>query len=536
MMRKRAVYEANVILKDFRKIPLKIAICYPNEYRAGTCSLAIQILYHYLNSMEDVLAERCFYDEHVPEPRTMESGRPLTDFDVIAFSLQYEIDYVNLIRMLLRSGIPPLTRRREEGAYPLLVAGGICVIENPIPLKEFIDVFFIGEAEALIDRFVETLLSLGYNRRRGKRRVKEELSGEDGLYVPGYTEGKVRRVYVRDLNEVSYPIRQVVTLSAPKRQMPVYGRSFLLEVSRGCPYKCRFCLLGYTFKPHRYRGLNLLLDLADRGIRAIGSKKVVLISSAIGDYPQVRKLLEGLVERGLSIGLPSIRIDMLDEELAHLLRRGGQRTLTIAPEVGSEELMDIIDKGINLERVLDNCKVALKAGMKQLKLYFLFGVPGEKMKHIQDIAEMVRRIADLGYEGLRVIRLSINPMIPKPHTPFQWMPLESVKSLREKARLLLKGLGGDPRFSVSILNPKWARVQALLSRGDERLTEILIYVANRGSRLSVWNSALKAKGLLEQAHMAIDTNDELPWDFIDVSIPKHLLIKEYESIQTKLSN
>ena len=530
-IRKVKLTETNVWRKDFRKTPLRIAVCYPNTYKVGMCSLAVQILYHYLNTFDEVLAERCFYEGAGIRPLTIESNRPLLDFDVIAFSLQYEIDYVNAIRMLIDSGIPPSRKKREKDEkVPLVIAGGICAVENPKPLEEYIDVFFIGEAEVLLDKFVEVLLSERFHERKNKKRIKLELAGLEGIYVPGYSQSTVRRVYVKDLNKVSYPVRQVTPLEVPEDHMPVYGRAFLLEVSRGCPFMCRFCLLGYTFKPYRYHSFSNLMNIIKKGIRTTGTKKVVIISSAIGNYPYLKKLLEELIEGlSLTIAIPSMRIDLLDNDLAYLLRLGGQRTLTIAPEVASEDLMRIINKDLDLDKIYDNCKVALEAGIKQLKLYFLLGVPYEDVTHIRAIADMIHRILDIGYEGIHVVRLSINPLIPKPHTPFQWLSFPELKSLRTKMRELKK-LIRDPRVSLAFLNPKWARVQVLLSRGNRDIGKLLLYVAKRGNSLSIWESLLKKPSLLRIVHEELDINEQLPWDFIDTGIPKSFLIKEYEKI------
>ncbi|RLF24386.1 MAG: hypothetical protein DRN15_03085 [Thermoprotei archaeon] len=494
------------------------------------CSLAVHLLYHLLNLHPEVLCERFFYQGAGLEPRSIESNRSLKEFDIIMFTISYENDYANAVRMLIDAGIKPLAMDRKN-KDPIIISGGIIVSANPLPLKEVFDAFAIGEAEVLLPRIIESLLNSAFPLNKDRELAKSILAEIEGMYVPDMTQ-KVRRVFVRSLDEAPYPSSQIVVEEAPEDYMPIFGRTFLLETSRGCPYACRFCLLSYVTRPYRKRSLKRILRLVDEGLLRTRSRKISIISSA--PEPDLEEILSYCVERNLEVSLPSIRIDKMDTELAALMKRAGQRTLTIAPEVADERLMEIINKEIDLAEVMNNLRIAYEAGFDQVKLYFMIGLPGERLEHMDKIGTLVRRIAELGFKKPRAIRLSINPLIPKPHTPFQWLPMCRLDSIRLRLKRLMHSLKGMPQVDLEFLDPRWARIQAILSRGDERLSPLLIEVARMGPSLSAWNTVLRRSGLLEEYCRELSPDEELPWDFIDVGISKSILRREYDKVLSLL--
>jgi len=530
--RKVKLVELNVIRKSFRRASLKVALCYPNVYRVGMSSLAIHIIYTLLNSYENVLCERCFFIGRRVEPRTIEGNRDLREFDIVLFSISYEKDIINMITMLRRAGIPPLRKERENEKYPIIGAGGIVVMENPTILEEFMDVLFIGDAEAILPKVVDTLIN---NRERNnKKEVLENFVGIDGVYVPKYASEykEIRRSLALDLDSTLYPIRQVMFLDGPNELTPIYGKAYLMEISRGCPYWCRFCLLGYLCKPHRVRNLRRVIDILSQGIpivRSSGIEKVVLISSAIGNYPKLEELLSWLVkDQKLKISIPSMRIDKMTYGIAELIHLGGQRTITFAPETGSERIMSIIGKGISFDSIIEVAKICREVGFNNVKLYFIIGFPGERVEDIRAIAELIRRIIKVGFSIREAVRITVTPLIPKPHTPFQWLPMENIRSIEKKIKLLREFLGNDSRIRLSVYNIYDALVQAIISKGDKNLSKAFLKVEDLGGDMRAWRSVIRDMRLEEYAYKRISPDEKLPWDIVNTGIPKYVLKRLYE--------
>ncbi|RLF16790.1 MAG: hypothetical protein DRJ66_02485 [Thermoprotei archaeon] len=535
LLHKVSLLEANVIKKNFRKARLRVALCYPNVYRVGMSSLAVHIIYNILNSIEGVLCERFFFLGRDVEPLSLEESRRLIEFDVILFTISYEIDLVNVINMLKSANIPILRKDREGKDYPIIGAGGIVVMENPRILEEIMDILFIGDAEVLLPKFIDIMLSLDFSTYRNTPRLLSELAHLDGICVPMLLKNydKVKCVFVNDLDKVPYPVRQVVLLEGPKDFTPIYGRSFLMEISRGCPYWCRFCLLSYIYKPCRMRSISVVKSIVDRGLRYAKSDKVVLISSAIGNYPYLIDLLSWLVEeKGVKLSIPSMRIDKLTYEIADLIHKGGQRTMTFAPETASERLMEIIGKGISFDELFNGIKVCREVGFNNIKLYFMVGLPGERMSDIRAIVDLIREVINAGFKTRESVRVAITPFIPKPHTPFQWLPMERLKVLKDKIRLLRKEIGTDSRVRLTVYNPYEALIQAILSKGDRRLCEALIKVDLLGGSIRAWRTVIQEMKLDGIAYKHISPDEELPWDLVETNVPKSLLKSQYEVISS----
>ncbi|RLI40870.1 radical SAM protein [Candidatus Bathyarchaeota archaeon] len=505
------VPEVNVIKKDWRKVDLKVALCYPNIYRAGMSGLTVKLLYALINARGDIVCERFFIPTGRESLRSLESNQPLRKFDVVAFTLQYEEDYPNVIRMLLESGIPPRKNDRRKDD-PLVIAGGPCATGNPEPLADYIDLFVIGEAEPVIYRILDEIKSFRYPRDQ-----IEELADVKGIYLPDVTD-HAERVWIRNLDDALHPLAQQIPLvDDDSPYMPIFGKTFTLEVVRGCNRGCRFCLIGHICRPKRERSLEKLKSIIDEGIEYTPANKVTLVGASLFAYKHLEDLCEYIVSRGLELSVSSLSPESITDRLAELLRLGGQRTVSIAPDAANAEMWRVIGKGMSEDSILHAAETLLDHGIRQLKMYFLVGLPGETMRDVISIARLSRRIADLGY-GVRSIHLSINPLIPKPHTPFERIGISPISHLRECLRIIRRELRGDGRFIVSMLDPRHAQIQALLSLGDRRIGPAIELAAKYGGGLGAWRRAIRECRIdLEKYIRGRSDEEPLPWDKIKVS-------------------
>jgi len=502
--------ELNVVKKDWRKADLKIALCYPNVYRAGMSGLTVRLLYALLNSREDVLCER-FFIPTMKEPwKSLESNQPLKKFDVVAFTLQYEEDYPNAIRMLIESDIPPRSGNRETGD-PLVIAGGPCATSNPEPLADYVDVFVIGEAEPILDELVDQIKALEDPSRR-----LDDLADLKGVYVPQISN-PTKRVWIRSLDEALHPLAQQIPLVDERSPyMTIFGRALAVEPVRGCSRGCSFCLVGRISCPKRERRLEKVKAIIEEGIHHTPVDKVSLIGASMSDYSRLEEVCEFIVSHGLELSIPSIRPENVTEALAHLLAKGKQRSVTMAPDAASPRMRQVINKRMDEGDMIDAAKALLSCGIDRLKLYFLVGLPGETSEDVEAIAHLSKRIAEVGF-GLRAIHLSVNPLIPKPHTPFQWERTPSVPYIRESLSLIREQLRGDNRFVIDSLDPRHARIQAFLSQGDRRIGKVIELVARYHGGLGAWRRAMKECGVSVESYTRGKSVEEpLPWDTIDV--------------------
>jgi len=498
--------ELNAVKKDFRKVDLRIALVYPNLYKAGMSSLAIHLIYMLFNSFENILCERVFLDY----PNSLESNQSLSNFDVVGFSLQFETDYVNLVKILSRSGIP-LKSKDRDGKFPLIMAGGPCAAENPAPISDFVDFFVVGELEAIAEELIHSLIEI----RRGWLHLSD-LTDIKGIYVPLYTDKKVSRVWVDNLNESFYPVRQIIPqLDAQSKYYPAFGKAFLLETSRGCYRCCNFCLIGCQFAPYRERSLHKLEDIVREGIAVNNVNKIASIASAFSDYQYLEDLCEYIVNLNLELAIPSIRADKVNEQLVRLLVKGNAKTLTLAPETASEKMVKLINKGIEAEDTLNAVKCALENGIRNIKLYFIIGLPNESLDDVVEIPKLVEKMMELK-PSPKVIRLSVNPFVPKPHTPFQFAPQMSVEELKKRLKIIYKGLKHyGRRVEVESLDPRWAKIQAVLSLGGRELGELICEVASRDGGLTGWLNIFKKLGPLDEYIRVLQANPPFPWEVIE---------------------
>ncbi|OYT50118.1 radical SAM protein [Candidatus Bathyarchaeota archaeon ex4484_231] len=516
------VPELNVIKKDWRKVDLRIALCYPNVYRAGMTGLTVRLLYALLNSREDVLCERFFLPDSKEPLRSLESNQSLEKFDVVAFTLQYEEDYLNVMRMLLLSGFSPKRADRKPGD-PLVIAGGPCATANPEPLADYIDLFVIGEAEPVLDELIDCIKSF-----KDPLSHVVEFADLKGVYVPEVSN-LTRRVWVRNLDDAPHPLAQQVPLVDERsRHMTIFGQAFAVEVSRGCSRRCRFCLLRHIGHPKRERSIERAKEILSEGIRYTPVGKVSLIGASIFDYSGLEEICEHVVSRGLELAIPSIRPESITEHLAELLAKGKQRNVSMAPDAASPRMQEVICKEMDEEDLKDAAKILLSQGVNRLKLYFIIGLPGETREDLEAIVDLSRKIADAGY-GPRAVHLSINPLVPKPHTPFQWEKAPSVFYVRKSLDFLRRKLKGDNRIVVDALDPRHFQIQAILSLGDRRIGKVIELAAQYGGGLGAWRRAMKECEVKAEHYIRRKGFDEpMPWGRIDVGLSKRYLKREAE--------
>lgn len=476
---------------------LPIALVYPNRYYLGMSNLGFQTIYKLLNDRDDTVCERIFWEGGPPAPESVESARGLGDYSCAAFSFSYELDYLNLAPILRASGIPFNPDERTED-HPLLMAGGPAVTANPAPLAPIFDVIAIGEAEALLPAAIPVLAA-------GARRSEtlHRLSSLPGLYVPSHHHGQaIKRQYLAKLN--SCPTHSVVL--TPDTEL---GELYLLEVERGCAWGCRFCLVSRVFCPPRFRSLDTLLNQAKEGLKY--RRRIGLVGPVVTDHPQIEELLCGLQELGADFSLSSLRLKPLPTSLLKLIRQGGAESIALAPEAGSERLRRLIGKGFNEDDILGAVERA--AFFKQLKLYFMLGLPTETDEDAVAIAKLALKCKERA--GGARLSLNIAPFIPKAATPFERYGMTRAPVLEVRLNLISDGLRGSG-IELKNESPEWSQVQTALSRGDGRLAEVLSGIETNS--LAGWRRAVKKTGLDLASFVNDDWGKEipLPWSMVEM--------------------
>ena len=499
--------EFNTTVKDSSNVDVLFGYCYPSTYRAGMTGLALHIFYATLNSREDTSCERYFRYDTASPALSVESRRPLKDNHIVGFSLTYEEDIINLIQMLDSSDIPILAEKRTE-QDPLVIVGGPVITANPEPFVDFADAFVIGEGDLVIHEIVDAVAT-GSSRKE----VLSQFAELNGVYVPAIPKSKVDRNIITDLDSLNYPVSQIIPdVPEGSRLEPVFGKSFLLEVTRGCGHSCKFCLIGHVCQPRRTRSLGRLKDLVRMGTENTPVSKVSMIGSSLGDLDGLEDLVCWTVDQGFGVSVPSLRADSVSKPLLDCLVKGGQRTLTIAPETGSVELRKSIGKGLKDTDIENAVEIAARAGYNSLKLYFIVGLPGETDDDIKASVDMIVRLAKTS--GLKVTA-SVNPFIPKAQTRWEREPQPPLDELRRRLKLVEKGVRAGSKATVESLDPRNARIQAALSVGDRSLGKVIRTAAVYGG-YGGWRRAEKETGIsfLSLANDAERLQNELPWSFL----------------------
>jgi len=556
--------EINSIQKESSAVEVSFALAFPDVYEIGMSHLGLKILYHILNSENWLLAERIFapwvdleseFKKRNIHLASLESGRPLSEFDIIGFSLQYELCYTNILTMLDLAGIPFLAKERGS-MDPLVIAGGpVCF--NPEPVATIFDVIVIGDGEEAALSICQTVRKWKLDRQKSRPELLKELSKVRGIYIPSFfkvhynTKGKihhlepltegytgVEKAIVSDLNCYPFPSKQIV----PFTEL-VHDR-FTIEIARGCSRGCRFCQAGMIYRPVRERDPFEIVRIAERGLNETGFEDLSLLSLSSGDYscvvPLLRELMVRVADRHVAISFSSLRVDKVISLLLEEIKKVRKTSFTVAPEAGSQRLRDVINKGLTDDQILDATKGIYEGGWNLIKLYFMIGLPYEEDSDLISIVELSKRISRLGPQARKghVLNVSISSFVPKAHTPFEWLPQLELEESKRRINLVRERLQSH-RVKVKWNKPEASWLEGIFSRGDRRLTKVLVEAWQQGARfdswseyfnMDIWKEAFKKHRVDPDFYLLRerDHDEILPWEHINSGISKEFLLREWQ--------
>ena len=486
------LYEKNIFQKNIKSIDIRMGLAYPNIYKTAMSSLGYNILYNQINEREDCWCERIIF----PNPKSIESNTPSKYFDIISFTIQFEEDYFNVLNMLKNAEIP-LKREDRNESDPLIIAGGPCATANPMPISDYIDLFVIGEGETVIDNILDTYQNHGKNL--------EKYLEIESIYIPKYNNNTKINI-IQNMDDAYHITEPIVSKSDDENYQTIFNNSIMLNVSRGCTRGCRFCMSGYLYRPMRETEYKKLIDIAIKNRENTDINKITLIGAAVSDYHNLENLISGLEKEGFQISTPSLRIESITKETLASLKKSGLKTITLAPE-STEELRKVINKEILEEKIFTVIKNAVELDFK-IKLYFLIGIPGETMDDIKELCQYMKNIAEM-HNSIKNVKFSVNPLIPKPHTPLQWEPYD-FKDIKKKTRYINKEMR---KYNIKCESPKKGLIQYILSCGNRGIGAIIEKSLTKQPTLKDWRELLPE----------YDIDDSLPWDNIDVGVNKRFL-------------
>lgn len=524
----------------------KVAIVYPNTYFVGMSNLGLHIIYEEINLRNDSVCERIFlpekkeleaYDKTKTPLMSVETQRPMHQFDVVAFDVTFEMDYFHIPLMLRHGRVPIMGKDRTE-FDPIVIAGGPCATFNPEPFADFIDAFIIGEGEGIVSRVLDIIRD-GKMEGLDRHAILRQLANISGVYVPSLyvpiysDDGEFKGYHIVEGAPTTIKRHFEMLTSGGETVVATnyteFGAMYIIEVARGCGRHCRFCMAGYCFRVPRVRPLEILKEGVDRAEKL--GKKVGLMGAAISDYPEVDELVTYIRSKDMRYSCASLRADSLTQAVVDGLADSGQKTITIAPETGSERLRRVINKGISEEHLQNAATLSAKSGIQHMRLYIMIGLPTETDEDIEAIVGLAERtqahMAEVGCKGR--LTLSINPFIPKPFTPFQWMAMDHQKTVEKKLQYIKKALQKNRRIEVLVESPKEAYIQGVLARGDRRLGAVLAAcAAERGSKS--FKAEMKAAGLdMDEMNYRERSFDEfLPWSHLDMGMDDGYLEMEWK--------
>ena len=524
----------------------KVAIVYPNTYFVGMSNLGLHSIYEEINLRNDSVCERIFfpekkeleaYDKTKTPLMSVETQRPMHQFDVVAFDVTFEMDYFHIPLMLRHGRVPIMGKDRTE-FDPIVIAGGPCATFNPEPFADFIDAFIIGEGEGIVSRVLDIIRD-GKMEGLDRYAILRQLANISGVYVPSLyvpiysDDGEFKGYHIAEGAPKTIKRHFEMLTSGGETVVATnyteFGAMYIIEVARGCGRHCRFCMAGYCFRVPRVRPLEILKEGVDRAEKL--GKKVGLMGAAISDYPEVDELVTYIRSKDMRYSCASLRADSLTQAVVDGLADSGQKTITIAPETGSERLRRVINKGISEEHLQNAATLSAKSGIQHMRLYIMIGLPTETDEDIEAIVGLAERtqahMAEVGCKGR--LTLSINPFIPKPFTPFQWMAMDNQKTVEKKLQYIKKALQKNRRIEVLVESPKEAYIQGVLARGDRRLGAVLAAcAADRGSKS--FKAEMKAAGLdMDEMNYRERSFDEfLPWSHLDMGMDEGYLEMEWK--------
>ena len=514
--RQRLSRERGYVMKDWGgRIP--VAIVYPNSYYIGMSNLGLQTVYSLFNAYPDFVCERAFSDPpgrgaRQPAPVvSMESQRPLGDFAVVAFTLSYEFDYFHMVQALKGAGIPLWAEQRDD-RHPLVIAGGACMLTNPAGVAPFLDAAVIGEGEKVVPSLAGAFGDGLYGPRDD---LLDELAAIPGVYVSQRPPtGPVERQWVEDI-ATTEAYSTILTEDTELSNMT------LIECARGCGRGCRFCIAGYVFRPPRYRPVEDLLAVVEHSLEH--TERVGLLGAAVADHPELPELVVGAAERGARVSISSLRVDNLRAEVLRVLAEGGTKTLTVAPEAGSERMREAINKGVSEEQIIRGAALVGEAGLARFKLYFMIGLPGEEDDDVYALATLGNRIKerlDAAGNGTRLV-LSVSPLVPKPWTAYQFEVQSDPAVIKARQGILKQHLA--PGIELRSDSPQTARVDDILSRADGRLAGMLAELPDPS--LGSYKRAIREHGLDGPRPWA---GEAPPWHVVDVGLTQRFLLREMD--------
>lgn len=562
--------EWNVSRKDFASANVKFALCFPDLYEVGMSNLGVRIIYSLLNNIPDVVCERVFscdldFDKIIRENNkellSLESKKPIRDFDIVGFSLGSELDYTNVLNILELGGVPLQAALRDD-TYPLIIAGGPSVL-NPEPMHEFFDLFLIGEAEDLILEFIELYKKKKEDYRSAKLSKRDLLfilSQTEGVYVPSFYDvrygndgkieefiskvkwapAKIKKRFVRDFNSSHFPKDWLV----PYIQT-IHDR-VTVEIMRGCPNTCSFCQAKPQYFPLRVRSVENIMNLAKEAYECTGYEEISLAGLSVSDYPKIEELIGKLIglfkEKGISVSLPSIKAKAKVGQLVDMIASIKKTGLTFAPESGSERMRKILEKNFDEQEFFRMLEESYISGYQHVKLYFMIGLPFENQEDLNGIIDLSCKVSELRRKIKKIpaqVNISINPLIPKPHTSFQWFAMEKMEVLKDKQDYLRDKLK-NRRLKLNFHNRNMSFLEGVLSRGDRRLSQVILLAFKKGARFDAWGNhfnfelwaeAFRDSGVDPESYLRERAVSEiLPWDFIDTGIDKSLLINQFKKL------